>query len=177
VRLLGPETEEFRLPSENMVPTLPAGTTVTLNRDAYASADPALGDIVILHPPRGAETSQCGAGAPPPGTMCERPTARRLDVTLIQRVAGLPGDELTMREGRIVRDGKPLDEPYAARCAMPEGCDFPQPISVPAGHYFVLGDNRGASDDSRFWGPVPRDWILGRVEDCDLLRMSCTPVR
>ena len=41
----------------------------------------------------------------------------------------------------------------------------------------MLGDNRGASDDSRFWGPVPLEWIEGRVEDCDALRISCSPLR
>jgi signal peptidase I len=152
VRLLGPETEEYRLPRESMVRTLPAGSTVTLNRDAYESAGPERGDIVIAHPPRGSATNECGGGTPPAGQMCARPTRERLDATVVQRIAGVPGDALTLP-------------------------DFPRPITVPDGHYFLLGDNRGASDDSRFWGPVPRDWILGRVDDCDLLRTSCTPVR
>ena len=42
-----------------------------------------------------------------------------------------------------------------------EGCDLPKPITIPPDHYFMMGDNRGESDDSRFWGPVPRDWIIG----------------
>jgi signal peptidase I len=160
-----------------MEPTFARGAAVTLDRDAYESGDPRIGDVVILHPPIGAELNECGAGTPRPGQMCARPTSERADVTLIQRVVGLPGDELTMREGIVVRDGEPADEPYAADCRPVQGCSFPRPITVPEDHYFLLGDNRGASDDSRFWGPVPRAWILGRVEDCDLLRISCTPVR
>ena len=69
------------------------------------------------------------------------------------------------------------DEPYIADCGGGEGCDFPRRITVPDGHYFLLGDNRGASDDSRFWGPVPLEWIQGRVEDCDAIRVSCSPLR
>jgi signal peptidase I len=81
-----------------------------------------------------------------------------------------------MRDGVVLRDGEPADEPYIADCDGVEACSFPQPITVPDGRYFLLGDNRGASDDSRFWGPVPREWILGRVEDCDALRISCSPL-
>ncbi len=177
VRLLGPETQNYRLPSENMEPTFSLGAVVTLNRDAYASGDPRIGDIVIDHPPVGAEAGECGGGAPPPGRMCARPTPERAGVTFIQRVVGLPGDELALRNGIVVRNGEPADEPYTADCGTVQACEFPRPITVPEDHYFLLGDNRGASDDSRFWGPVPRDWILGRVEDCDVLRISCTPVR
>ncbi len=42
-------------------------------------------------------------------------------------------------------------------------CNFPKPITIPPDHYFMMGDNRGASDDSRFWGPVPREWIIGKA--------------
>ena len=73
------------------------------------------------------------------------------------------------RGGRVVRDGELADEPYIADCGGFEGCNFPRPITCAEGHYFMLGDNRGASDDSRFWGPVPLEWIEGRVEDCDPL--------
>ena len=84
-------------------------------------------------------------------------------------VAG-PDDRIAMRDGVVVRDGEPADEPYASDCGGVEACDFPRPITVPEGHNFLLGDNR-------FRGPAPVEWILGRVEDCDLARISCTPLR
>jgi signal peptidase I len=82
-----------------------------------------------------------------------------------------------MRDGQVVRNGEVAREPYIADCGGGEGCTFQRPITIPEGHYFLLGDNRGASDDSRFWGPIPLEWIEGRVEECDLLRVSCSPMR
>ena len=100
--------------------------------------------------------------------MCipRRRTSPRGHITFINRVVAGPGDRLAMRGGGVVRNGEPADEPYVADCNS-EACDFPQPVSVPEGHYYLLGDNRGAADDSRFWGAVPLEWIEGRVEDCD----------
>jgi len=78
-----------------------------------------------------------------------------------------------MAHGRITRNGRPLDEPYTASCDG-EACDYPKPITVPPGFYFALGDNRGSSDDSRFWGPVPRNGVLAPVDDCaPLIRLFC----
>ena len=48
-------------------------------------------------------------------------------------------------------------------CGNGGACNLPKPITIPPDHYFMMGDNRGASDDSRFWGPVPRDWIIGKA--------------
>jgi signal peptidase I len=109
--------------------------------------------------------------------MCARPKGPAADVSIIKRVVAGPGDRVGMRGGVVVRDGEPADEPYVAGCGGVEACNFPRPISVPEGHYLMLGDNRGASDDSRFWGPVPVEWIEGRVEDCDFLRISCSRLR
>jgi signal peptidase I len=63
--------------------------------------------------------------------------------------------------GRVVRNGKPAREPFASSCSGAE-CNLNE-ITVPKGMYFLMGDNRGNSDDSRFWGPVPRDWIIGKA--------------
>jgi signal peptidase I len=175
-RTFGMDAKDYRVPSENMVPTVQVGDRVTLNRGAYDDAPPEIGDVVIHHPPLGADINECRS-MPPPGQMCARPTERRSDSTIIKRVVAGPGDRVAMRDGVVVLDGEPADEPYIADCGGGEACDFPRPITVPEGHYLMLGDNRGASDDSRFWGPVPVDWILGRVEECDLARISCTPVR
>jgi signal peptidase I len=75
-------------------------------------------------------------------------------------VAG-PGDKLSIRGGHVILNGKPQPDDYTIPCGSDEGCDFPDPVTIPADHYFMMGDNRGASDDSRFWGPVPREWIIG----------------
>ncbi len=150
--------ETYRIPSESMEPTVDVDDRVL----AVDVGDPGIGDIVILHPPAGAEQdNQCGAPVEP-GSLCERPTPRRSSVTFIKRVVARGGDTVAIRDGLVIRNGKPLDEPYAQRC-KDTACQFPDETTVPKGHLFVLGDNRGASDDSRFWGPVPEDWVLGRV--------------
>ena len=67
-----------------------------------------------------------------------------------------------MRDGHVIRNGRRASEPFAAPCGGGPECDLAA-IEVPAGHYFLMGDNRGNSDDSRYWGPVPRDQIIGRA--------------
>ena len=77
-------------------------------------------------------------------------------------------------DGRVIRNGHLAEEPFVvsgeASRDLPPGvtlppnpaCNFPTPITIPPDHYFLLGDNRAVSSDSRFWGPVPRAWIIGR---------------
>ena len=84
------------------------------------------------------------------------------DVVYIKRIVALPGESVAIRDGLAIVDGRPLEEPWARACAGGE-CDLPRPIVVPEGHFFVLGDNRGASLDSRAWGPLPRGWIIGKA--------------
>jgi signal peptidase I len=176
IRALGMDARGYRAASESMVPTLQLGDRVTLNQGAYEDSPPEIGDVVIHRPPAGAMAGNMCGDTPPPGTMCARPKGPAAEVSIIKRVVAGPGDRVSMRDGVVVLDGEPADEPYIADCGGGEACDFPQPITVPEDHYLMLGDNRGASDDSRFWGPVPREWILGRVEECDLARISCTPI-
>lgn len=78
---------------------------------------------------------------------------------LIKRVVALPGETVEVRDGVVYIDGRPLDEPWATRQGGP---DYP-PTLVPPLHVFVLGDNRGNSNDSRTFGPVMVDWIVGRA--------------
>jgi signal peptidase I len=177
-RTLAMDAADYRVPSESMVPTVQLGDRVTLNRGAYDDGAPGFGDVVIFRAPASAMNGmECGGTPPPRGTMCARPDTRAAEgIELIKRIVGLPGERLALRGGRVVRDGRPEREPYVAPCDG-DACDFPRPIRVPDGHVFVLGDNRGASDDGRFWGPIPLAWVQGRVEDCDILRVSCSPIR
>jgi signal peptidase I len=153
----------YRIPSASMVPTLQVGQRVLVNRLGNYFGDPSVGDIVVFHPPVGAERAggaQCG-GSPPAGQVCMTETRAEADTTFIKRVVAGPGDRIRVLNGHVIRNGKPVREPYAP-CAG-SGCDFPREAVVPAGHWFMMGDNRGDSDDSRFWGPVPRDWVIGNA--------------
>ncbi|HEX7291214.1 MAG TPA: signal peptidase I [Conexibacter sp.] len=157
----------YRIPSGSMEPTLAVGERVIVNRLGNRFAAPGLGDIVVFHPPRGADTNECGNPGegpfyegPKSRLPCERPTARRSDQNFIKRVVGLPGDRIAVRDGHVVRNGKRQREPFIRACGGGPDCDLGA-ITVPPDHYFMMGDNRGASDDSRYWGPVPRDWIIG----------------
>ena len=152
----------YRIPSESMVPTLQVGQRVLVNRIGARFTDPKVGDVVVFHPPAGAEQSnECGGGPPPPSQACDQPTADRADVNFIKRVVAGPGDRIAIRGGHVILNGKRQPDSYTIPCESSEGCDFPKTVTIPADHYFMMGDNRGASDDSRFWGPVPRDWIIG----------------
>jgi signal peptidase I len=89
-------------------------------------------------------------------------------LTLLHRVAGLPGDTVAVLDGRLVRDGRPVPEPYVdlnppAGAGPPAGpLAWRGPLVVPDGHVFVLGDRRWASEDSRAFGPVPLDSVVKR---------------
>ena len=167
------DVQTFRIPSESMRPTLEVDDRITVNKDAYDDTGPELQDIVVSHPPEGALEGRCGVlvGA---GELCSRPGGGPADVFFVQRVVARPGDSLRVRDGRAIVNGRPLDEPYAADCRGGPLCTFRGEITIPRDHYFVMGDNRGASDDSRFWGPLPRDHIIGRVEDCLPLGLRCS---
>jgi signal peptidase I len=78
-------------------------------------------------------------------------------------VVGVGGDRLSVRGGRVYIDGRPLREPYARLDDACPICNLPEPVTIPEGHYFMMGDNRGASADSREWGPVPEDWVIGQA--------------
>jgi signal peptidase I len=66
--------------------------------------------------------------------------------------------------GIVVRNGVAEHEPYIAQCGASQECNFPTPVQIPRGEWFVLGDDRGASNDSRNWGPIPASWIVGKVK-------------
>ena len=157
----------YRIPSGSMEPTLAIGQRVLVDRLTVRFDAPSVGEVVVFHPPKGADTSQCGTpgegpfyAGPRSRYPCSRSTPAESDQTFIKRIVAGPGDTLAVRAGYAVVNGKVVDEPYVKACGAGSECDL-LPIRIPAGQYFMMGDNRGQSDDSRFWGPVPEDWIIG----------------
>jgi len=152
----------YRIPSPSMEPTLAIGQRVLTNR---LSTTPSLGDVVVFHPPHGADplTPMCGSTTQGDGhpQACDTPTGSESTQTFIKRVVGVPGDRISIRGGRVYRNGRREKDSYIRPCGNNGTCNFPKTITVPPGHYFMMGDNRGQSDDSRFWGPVPDKWIIG----------------
>jgi signal peptidase I len=144
----------YRIPSPSMEPTLhcsrPAegcegrfSDRVIADRLAYRFGDPERGQIVVFKAPPTAD--RCGADDG--------------GSTFVKRLIGLPGEVVSMRDGVIFVDGDRLTEPYVDRGLRgDENGRWPR---VPPGHYFVLGDNRIHSCDSRTWGTVPRGNLIG----------------
>ncbi len=152
-----------RIPSEGMVPTLRAGDTILVDQDAYRKTPPAIGDIVVFHPPAGAETNEC-AKRPPKGQACASADRHKSKQLFVKRIVAGPGDRMSISDGHVIRNGALAPEAFIQPCdGQAEGCDFPRAFTVSAGRYYMLGDNRGASDDSRYWGPVAAASIIGRV--------------
>jgi signal peptidase I len=139
----------YKIPSGSMEPTLTIGQRVLTNRLA---GNPGLDDIVVFHPP---------AGADPANPFCGKPVPHESTATYIKRVVGLPGDHIAVRNGHVIRNGVREKDSYIAPCGAAPECNLPKATTVPPGDYFMMGDNRGDSDDSRFWGPVPSKWIIG----------------
>ena len=160
----------YQIPSPSMEPTLDVGQRVLVNRLTYRlGADPDIGDVVVFHPPVGAVTGggqTCGIGRPEreDGQACPMPTPEEANENFIKRVVAAPGDRLKIVGGIPVVNGERVTGDWEINpCRGVGGCDFPKEITIPPDHYFMMGDNRGRSDDSRYWGPVPREWIIGQA--------------
>ena len=152
----------FRIPSESMVPTLTVNQRVLVDRVSFRFSDPHRGDIVVFKPPRGADLNTCGVDHPD-NQACPKPTGDRSDTNFIKRVVGEPGDELKVIGGAVYINGEKQEEGFAQlddACAI---CNLEKPVTIPPDHYFMMGDNRGESADSREWGPVPKKWIIGNA--------------
>lgn len=149
----------YRIPSSSMEPTLhcaqPASgcearfsDRVLANRFIYHLRDPRRGDIIVFDTPPQAQ-ERCGAGG-----------------TFVKRIVGLPGERLEIRlvrgDAYVFINGRQLNEPYVEAGRRQLGSTF-GPVRVPQGRYFVMGDNREASCDSREWGAVPEENIIGKV--------------
>ena len=153
----------YKIPSGSMEPTLDIGQRVLANRFIYHFQDPSIGDIVVFHPPEGSQGGageQCGVNRGP-NEPCPQSTSKEASNNFITRIFAGPGDTIAVREGHPVVNGEMVeDEPYINPCPS---CNLPKPITVPPNHYFMMGDNRGGSDDSREWGPIPESWFIGEA--------------
>ncbi len=156
----------YKIPSGSMEPTLEIGQRVLVDRIGMHFSEPHVGEIAVFHPPKEAEQEICGPtphtvredGAPCDGTL-EEDTGQNF----IKRIVAGPGDVISIHDGHVILNGKPEHDPYIRPCEPGDECEFPVAIKIPPGHWFMMGDNRGKSDDSRFWGPVPTSWIIGEA--------------
>lgn len=131
------------IPSESMLPTLKIGDRLIVDKIFYeinGIKDIQRGDIVVFDPPPAANSKS--------------------DIPFIKRVIGLPGETISIKKGTVYINGEPLDEPYLSE--KPAG-DF-KPFMIPDGTIFLMGDNRNNSHDSRFWGALPLQNIIGVAE-------------
>jgi signal peptidase I len=127
------------IPSESMTPTLQVGDRLVVEKLSYRVQLPHRGDLVVF---RATTALQ----------------ARNLKDDMIKRVIGIPGDTVAVQDGQVYVNGKVLAEPDVQAAAYRNSA-----VTVPANHYFVLGDNRNHSYDSHIWGFVSREEIIGRA--------------
>ncbi len=141
--------QQSKIPSGSMEDTLLVGDYIMVNRFIYAPSD--FGWERELLPVRDIRRRDV--------IVFKYPLEPELDY--IKRVVGLPGDTVEIREGYLYVNGVRQDEPYVNPAYRER--EFFGPVQVPPGHYFVLGDHRNRSADSREWGPVPRELVKGRA--------------
>jgi signal peptidase I len=140
--------QAYEIPSPSMVDTLNVGDRVLVNKLSYKFHDVHRGDVVVFKRPPG------------------EPDTKIKD--LIKRVIGLPGERLAFKDCSVFVDGKKLDEPYVDdQCTDPPQAtvdpDGDGSIAIPDGMLFVMGDNRGGSFDSRYFGPITEHSVVGRA--------------
>jgi signal peptidase I len=157
----------YKIPSASMEPTLLKGDRVLVNRVPHETgALPKVGQILVFNPPVGAEnTPEPACGAPlTAGSPCTASVPQRSSMTFIKRVVAVSGDRISIRGGHVIRNGVREADSYIAPCGVDgQKCDLHHTITIPKGDVFMMGDNRGDSDDSRFWGPIPTSWVIGKA--------------
>jgi signal peptidase I len=142
--------EVFYVPSPSMVPALEVGDRILVQKAFFGAGDVRQGDILVFRPPAGA-------------SQCDGPD----NTDLVKRVIALPGQTIYSSGNHIYIDGRRLAEPYLPR-VDPLGPPIPHataaaPYRVPAGDFYMMGDNRAISCDSRYWGPIKGSSIVGKV--------------
>jgi signal peptidase I len=156
----------FRIPSESMEPTLDVGQRVLVWRLGLRVGTPQRGDIMVFKPPKGADQNECGVPGFNPEAQheaCPRPTPQHSSTNFIKRVVAVGGDSLAVKSGRVYLNGREQKEPFIRPSSDCGICQLEHPIRIPKGYFFMMGDNRGESADSREWGPVPKKWMIGKA--------------
>lgn len=144
--------EARHIPSASMLPTLQIGDRVVVEKVSGYFSHPARGDILVFYPPH----------YPTPQNFVDhslRWLSFSSQIPYIKRVIGLPGETIEVRQGQVWINQQPLAEPYIRELAL---ADYP-PTKIPPGTVFMMGDNRNNSSDSRIWGPVPFNNIVGHA--------------
>jgi signal peptidase I len=152
----------FRIPSESMVPTLEVGQRVLVDRVSKNFSEYDRGDVLVFKPPAGADRNSCGVQHSD-RSPCPQETDERSDTNFIKRVVAVEGDRLKVIGGSVYINGKRQKEPFARLDESCLSCNLPEEITIPEDHLFMMGDNRGASADSREWGPIPKKWVIGQA--------------
>lgn len=154
------------IPSASMRPTLLEGDRLFVERFSRFYSEPHRGDIIVFYPPDTKLKNDFGSVfSRLTGFFCK-------DIAYIKRVVGLPGDKINIKtannETYVYLNGEKLNEPYVANTAEPNYiCNNQTPycddVIVPEGMFFMMGDNRGYSLDSRYWGFMPKDRVIGKA--------------
>lgn len=158
--LLRAGAQNFRVEGASMEPSLNPNEYVFVNKLAYLRLP--VGQIARIipfwDPP--ADEVYFPMGSPRFGDVVVFHAPGRDSRDFVKRVIGVEGDTVALRNGVVSVNGRPLHEPYILELPSGQRMD---PVIVPPGHVFVMGDNRPASNDSRAWGPVPVSEVVGRV--------------
>jgi signal peptidase I len=148
--------------SAAMEPSIAPHQRVLFNRTGIGGIG--IGDIVAFHAPTNAHRRFCGPSLrriSPGGAACALVAREHIRGYYIRRVVGGPGDVISIVGGRVIRNGRLEHDAYLRSCIRLPQCNFPSAIRIPQDTWFLLADNRRETDDSRFFGPIPRGWIIG----------------